>query len=600
MVDHIIAIISIILSSVGITVAFAVFIYVRCFAIKEMDEKLEHIQESQPPIANDQRVGIEPKKEVVIEQQLPTQESTRSTVTDSTYFVSYFGMCFQKEPLKHLGMESSRKVTDNKGVMKKRMMDIDEEKGEGKPCQSIEFPKQEVMNEKMMVINEERGEGNPCQSIEFPHQEEKNESIFQNNSSINIPRNDGEHSSIESSLSDRQQSQDFFHNNPNVVIAETKMRQNDEHEQSQDIFRSNPFKFEEKDANHDSGDLDLSDDTNTTSVYDDGKDSNEDDGTSFKSDDKFEYSDDDEESFHTPPEDNTMNSVQKLKSPIDNAQIDALYLAPRMEKNDTEKNDHNLKIPANNEMMRIIDDIPAQQYKNNIDTITESKSDSPNDNTIHQTRTFHSENQSYLSSDDDKSSIEDFSDTFYTSTETSEDFHSPKYMINKIDSSLSLPDLAGSSESGSGDSGDWELSSSSEDRSEKEESTKRIVLKKRKSAKPKIETIDEYINKTYSNNDHVDQSTSSIPTDQRTINICPFCNKEYNKEECIQFSYDERCQHLMCMNCCEEGIAAKYNGACPICNFDDNNTSTVSRKRMSMPPRAGERKYTQEQVIMAI
>ncbi len=588
MAETIIAIVSIILSLVGISVAIAIYVYVRCFAMKRIDHKLDSIQEAQTVAiskAYEQRVGIEPKKEVVIQQQIPHQESTLTTVTDSTYFVSYFGMCFPKEPLKTLGGmmggggggfgggESSQKF--NVENTNKKMREIDEERGLGKPVQSIEIPKHErnIQNDQIqrnhnMTTPDNNDQNSVASSLSSEHQD-----IFRKTHSY--------------------QHQDVFRNNPNTT-KEHSMKSN---ERNEDFFRTNPknppIEIENNKIHDKNGDLDLSEDSKEDSK------TNEDDGVSYQSDNKMEYSDDDEDDSFKTPEENEQRSPlyngHKKKFSEDSQPQNGIDSQGGLSPNNDIGIQHNDGIISKN-----LESNVTMETGSNIPMASSSESQYRTENEIiNYTKTFQSENQSYFSSDEEKSSSTSDDDYYHSAAIApygEDEFDSPKYLVHKLDSSLSIPDLAhSSSSSGSGgDSGDWELSSSSEDRSEKEEKRRQ---------RQRMVTFD-------GSNDGNGKSAShsfqeSIDTQQQhnqpSTDICPFCGRKYIKEEGVKFSFDEKCDHLMCMNCCEDGKAAEFNGECPICNLQTpaiTSTSIPPSKSLAMPPRSGEKK--QEQVIMAI
>jgi len=173
------------------------------------------------------------------------------------------------------------------------------------------------------------------------------------------------------------------------------------------------------------------------------------------------------------------------------------------------------------------------------------------------------ENPSYFSSDDERSSTIDLTDYHDQAdddiryTNSDEQLSLQRFMVEQIDSSLTIPDLAGSGS----DSGDWELSSSSEDRSQISSDKKGRAASNDGEAK-----------------DFID---------------CIYCHKKFNAEEGVRFSFDERCKHLLCEQCCEEGRAAQFNGECPECHF---------RQNVPRIPRAGQqtKRYRPDAVIMSI
>lgn len=160
------------------------------------------------------------------------------------------------------------------------------------------------------------------------------------------------------------------------------------------------------------------------------------------------------------------------------------------------------------------------------------------------------ENPAYFSSDDEKSSsgeqVED--DTSFGSYENG--YSSRTLLVGNIHSSLSLPDLQPSGSSC--ESGKWELSASS----------------------GSGETPEMVNDTKMDSNDNL--NSSSFGTE-----ICIFCDEEYNKKEGVRFSYDEKCTHLMCMNCINDGKFSKCNGECPQCNAGKNS--------LRKPPRANQK-----------
>ena len=179
-------------------------------------------------------------------------------------------------------------------------------------------------------------------------------------------------------------------------------------------------------------------------------------------------------------------------------------------------------------------------------------------------------NPSYFSSDDEDDNY-DYDETTSSSfghksdNITQDQETIPSMTVPNVEQSLSIPDL---------DSGDWEISCSSEDRSE-------------------IQTPVNLNNK--SNNIKEENHPRQIQylKPEETIESCTFCHEEYDLSECVRFSYNEKCKHLMCINCCEQGKFAELNGKCPEC--------CSSKLAVGKPPRAGQSfEPLQEMVIMSI
>ncbi len=616
------AILSIVMSCLGITIGLIVFVYVRYVAIRQMDEKLETIHEAQLSIPNNERVGIEPKKDVVI-QQHPNQESTRSTVTDSTYFVSYFGMCFQN-PNKQFGMGSSQKTSNHNGRDKK-MLGFDEERGNDKPVLTIEIPKHEEdhqqrgivpLNDTMQTPPTDGEHSSVDSTLSEPQQKE--DDVFRNNPDLLIQKNKNQNQnriqggnvfSYNASISNQQKRDqiqgDAFHNDPNGV---NQHRIDQMNAKNQDAFRNNPmlYKNEIIDQTHDSTSLDFSEDSNATS-------------------NKLVYSDD-EESIPSAEQyeigrGNTLAQIKRNSQLSYEQQAEAISYVKKSDyiMHDTEQPKY--------KVMQFTDNPPPSNSNNNPNIFIQEE------NMFDQRKIYQSENQSYFSSDDDISSANDISSAmgeFNYSNSTSPillEFTSPtNYMINKIDATLVIPDLdridSSSSDSGGipNDSGDWELSSSSEDRSEQEEATK---VRTRDSTTTRRRKYQNATDNERGSTDLIASTKSAVPSattstttsattsttstthstnaqhqlQEPKIDLCSFCSREYNVEEGIKFSFDDRCPHLMCVDCCEEGKATQFDGDCPLCNFQK---SSKQRKRVSMPPRAGERREAHGQVVTAV
>mmetsp|Transcript_14691 Transcript_14691/g.17097 ORF Transcript_14691/g.17097 Transcript_14691/m.17097 type:complete len:482 (+) Transcript_14691:95-1540(+) len=176
---------------------------------------------------------------------------------------------------------------------------------------------------------------------------------------------------------------------------------------------------------------------------------------------------------------------------------------------------------------------------------------------------------SYLSSDDEVSTGNSTNSSFDVNEEDEQEiqYTSSALLVQEIDASLTLPNL---DESSSNDSVDWELSSSSEDLSEGEETYAESrdddrVIKR-------VDTTD-------------DEEFEKEDTD---LDECTFCHKVYNKKDGVRFSYDERCKHLMCIACTEEGKFGYLNGECPRCHFQEK------------PPRGGWGKRNIVESVMSI
>lgn len=546
--------ISIAIACTGLGIALGVFIYVKCCATKEIERKLkakrlEILAKVEEENLGQSRVGIRPMK------NKPTkQKSSLSTGSETSYFVSYFGMAFQ--PPKH---KSAIIRAPEEGVIE----DVENRR----TFQSIAHEKHVNMHRIEETLTPPTdGESTPSeQSLMTGTMIKLVKSGSSTDSGLSNDSAKIKSSKIEDVLMDSGLS---FDSNTNSTS------------------KSHRKKFNEEDDDLDSLQLSNSDDNDVINDIK-GKDGeiirrDSDDSDSFKSfqkPDLFPY----DEEVSTGSE-TDQNKKMSLTEESNNDNIHPQTLASVVQfMNDMNRGAILEQKHFNKDEVQFMSDINRgdihEQKNSKKDEVVEEDIQNLveryNNKLIRTENSYEGvgsnlENPSYFSSDDERSSTIGYSE-YYGETDDDSRYsneHQPqqRYMVQQIDSSLTMPDLA---ESGS-DSGDWELSSSSEDRSEKPtEKKSRIVIKS------------------------IEENIQSAKDEEKDLITCVFCHVEFDAKEGVRFSFDERCKHLLCESCCEEGKAAQINGECPECHY---------RQNVPRIPRVGEQtqRHRPDSVIMSI
>ncbi len=448
------------------------------------------------------RVGIEPRKD-----KTTKQKGSRSTGSETSYFVSYFGMAFHQPKI-----ESTKIKAPEEGMI------VDEENG--RAFQQIVLTQQQEQHRDSV----NRNRYDETQTPPTDGESDPSENSLMTGTLIKVVETSSGNST-DSGLSNESRKMKSSKIDENITDSELSpglsLASN-----SNSTTKNDLSKLNEEDDESDSLQLSKSDDSqvNYGQSGDYSLRDNE-DSESFHTPEQFPYDEDistgsesegNKNSNNSNPLTSTLASVVKFMNEMNGATI--------LEQN------HDSKDGVLDEDIRNL----VQGY-NNDSRRTESSFEGTRSNL---------ENPSYFSSDDERSSTIDLSEYYdetdddgrYSGSQQSQQ----RYMIQQLDSSLTMPDLA---QSGS-DSGDWELSSSSEDMSQQHP-----FDEKGRDAGKNIE-------KSQDRND-----------EEKDLIVCVFCHKDFDAKEGVRFSFDERCKHLLCESCCEEGKAAQYHGECPDCHF---------------------------------
>lgn len=486
--SDIIPIIGLGVSIAGLACALMAFIYVKWFAVKKIEDAIESIS-VQIPMGDAERIGIEPMKDVII-QQTQTQDSVR---TESSHFVSYFGLCFQPEGNKMIDMKNPNS----------KMSHGDDRKI---PFKSIDIFQQRS-DERTQTPPTDEEQSDPSTSNHSDYNDDSNDA------GISIGSKDDGNSI------DNEDDFSFKSDDSKRNKRQPKFNDKDDNDDDEDGDSFGPLQEYYK-TDYDE-DIDMEYSINSDSIVSDHKQhkhkplTSRDDGIPFSS---------------------NINDAVRFMDRVSDACDDGTH--------------NNRSIPKRRTV----------SFDDSEPTIIES------------------ENPSYFSSDDEQENDDSHDDDSSFGNEPSIE---KLIVVKNIESSLSIPDLE---ESGTGsDSDDWELSSSSAS----SEGKQLDIMVDVSTVNININTKQQQL--TEDNNNIINNISSESET-SLSLSVCPFCHEEYDKEEGIRFSYDERCIHLMCMDCCEEGKFAQCNGECPECS-----TGQTLPKR---PPRVplGQ----QPQVIMSI
>ncbi len=482
---NIIPIVGLCVSIAGLLCALMAFIYVKWFAVKKIEDAIESIS-VQIPMGDAERIGIEPMKET------QTQDSFR---TESSHFVSYFGLCFQPE-------DPNNKMTydDNKKI----------------PFKTIDIFQQQ---------SDDRTHTPPTD-------EEQSDPSTSNHSDYN---DDGNDAGISIGSKDDGNSidneDDFSFNSDDRKWSNSQPKSNHKDDDDDEEGSGSFGPLQGCDNTDYDEDTDMEYSINSDSIVSDHKQrqqkplTSRDDGIPFSS---------------------NINDAVRFIDRVSDACDDGTRT-------------HNNRPSSRRRTVSFDDSEPTIIESENSLTIIES------------------ENPSYFSSDDEQENDDNSDDDSSFGNEPSID---KLNVVKNIESSLSIPDLE-ESDTGS-NSVDWELSVSSASSEEKQGDIMVVDL-----STTNVNTNTKQHQLTEENNNIIGNISSESGT-SLTFSVCPFCHEEYNKEEGIRFSYDERCIHLMCLDCCEDGKFARCNGECPECR-----TGQTLPKR---PPRVQQ----QPQVIMSI